>query len=646
MSATILSGPRIGSTRRARVLDDEATPRWLIPIATLVTVAPIVVATVRALANGWLAIGDNANFLIRSRDVLTEHHPLLGTWSSASNALGEPVNHPGPLMFDLFAIPAKLGGSGGLAVGVALVGIACVIGIAVFAARAGGAQLALTSLAASAGLAWTMGPSLLYDPWNPHVVLLPFLFLLVLVLGMALGDVRALPFAVVVASLVVQTHLTYALLVPALGVVGVVLLVRRRGHEVLRPALLALVVLVLAWAQPLIDQVTGDGNIGTLAGGFGASEDSVGAELGARVVAEVLSTPPWWARPSFEGALRVPTAQPTHVGGEPNVAGLPSPVVTVMSLAALGAVLVGTWVMTHRRDDDVASAALFVSVAAVTLALLAAVTQPLSNLGLTSHQIRYLWPIGTFASAALLLALTRRRFSFVGPLLAIVVLSVLNVPAHAATVGPANDVDVVPVMRELASQLDDLDVDEPILYDTAGIRLAEPWTSAVLAALAERSIEFRVEEETWVRQLGEGRRADGEATWRMYLREGADAEETPEGARRVAFVDGLDMDERDELERLKRQLVDVDVRLTDRGQAANALDPLPHLRDEAPDVAGMVREGWLSVYVLGGLVDVPASDRADVLRYADLWYRWNRYTIALFVEPVDGVTTASLAVPG
>ena len=132
----------------------------------------------------------------------------------------------------------------------------------------------------------------------------------------------------------------------------------------------------------------------------------------------------------------------------------------------------------------------------------------------------------------------------------------------------------------------------------------------------------------------------------MYLREGAEAEKTPAGARRVAFVDGLDATERNELELLVRRLVDVEVRLNERGEAANELNPLPYLRDEEPDVPGMVRDGWLSVYVLGGLVDVPASDRADVLRYADLWYRWNRYTVALFVEPIDGVTTASPAAPG
>ena len=634
MSATVLGGPRIGVQPRVALREPEPS-RWLVPAAVLATILPIVVATVRALADGWTAIGDNANFLVRSGDVLTAHHPLLGTWSSASLAIGEDVNHPGPLMFDLLAIPVKLGGSGGLAVGVALVAIASVIGIAVFAQRAGGPRLALGALAASAGLAWTMGPSLLYDPWNPHVVLLPFLLLLVLVVAMAAGDALALPVAAGVASVIVQTHLTYALLAPALCAVGLVLLVHRRRRAVLRPAAVTLVVLALAWAQPIADQLTGTGNLGALAGGVGASEDTVGAALGARVAADVLAVPPWWARPSFEDAYRVPPLQPTHVDGVPNVEGLPSGAVAAAALAIVALALVGCWLVARRRRDDVARTGLVIAAVGLALGVAAVVTQPLSGVGLTGHQLRYLWPIGVFATAMLLLAVTARRGALAAPLVAIAVLSVLNLPASSSTVGPANDTDVMPIVRDLASQLDGLDVDAPLLYDTAGIRFAEPWTSAIMAALVERGIDFEVEEEFWVRQMGERRRADGDARERLFLREGEDAETVPEGARRVAHVDGLDDAERRELDALKRDLADLDVELNDAGRAASALDPLPYFRDAVPDVAEMVETGWLSIFVQGGLVTVPEDRRADAERYADLWYRWNRRTIALFIAPVE-----------
>ena len=130
----------------------------------------------RVVSEGWIPIGDNAYFAIRARDVFTEHHPLLGTWTSASQSLGVDVNNPGPLFFDLLAIPAKIDGDIGLAIGVAIVNVLCIIGIAVFAAphrwRARPSSLAMVL---AAGLAWTMGSELLFDPWQPHSLLFPFL---------------------------------------------------------------------------------------------------------------------------------------------------------------------------------------------------------------------------------------------------------------------------------------------------------------------------------------------------------------------------------------------------------------------------------------------------------------------------------------
>jgi hypothetical protein len=99
-------------TPPSRVVPGRGTgpaERGLLLVVTVLAVLPVVVATVRAAARGWLPVGDNAYFAIRARDVLTEHHPLLGTWTSASVSAGTDFNNPGPLLFDLLAIPAKLG---------------------------------------------------------------------------------------------------------------------------------------------------------------------------------------------------------------------------------------------------------------------------------------------------------------------------------------------------------------------------------------------------------------------------------------------------------------------------------------------------------------------------------------------------------
>ncbi len=52
--------------------------------ATVFVIVPIITAVIRALRNDWFPIGDNALLFIRTRDVLTEDHPYLGSWTSAS----------------------------------------------------------------------------------------------------------------------------------------------------------------------------------------------------------------------------------------------------------------------------------------------------------------------------------------------------------------------------------------------------------------------------------------------------------------------------------------------------------------------------------------------------------------------------------
>ena len=48
-----------------------------------------------------------------------------------------------------------------------------------------------------------------------------------------------------------------------------------------------------------------------------------------------------------------------------------------------------------------------------------------------------------------------------------------------------------------------------MVYDVGNLRPFEPWSAAVQMRLRELGIEFRVSDEGMVRQLGNGRRADG-----------------------------------------------------------------------------------------------------------------------------------------
>src|SRR5687768_12282154 len=117
----------------------------------------MVVAAVRAVERGWVPVGDNALQAVRAHDVLGGDVPLIGTLSSASEASSEDVNHPGPLMDDLLAVPVRVVGSGaGVAVGTALVNALAVIGIAVFAYRRGGPMIGAAATAGAAMISWSL----------------------------------------------------------------------------------------------------------------------------------------------------------------------------------------------------------------------------------------------------------------------------------------------------------------------------------------------------------------------------------------------------------------------------------------------------------------------------------------------------------
>jgi hypothetical protein len=203
-----------------------------------------------------------------------------------------------------------------------------------------------------------MGSEMLFDPWQPHAVMLPFLLYVVLVWSVTCGDAIALPIAAFAGSLVVQTHLSYAVIVPLVGVWAVVgLAVHLRGARadastwsdarrgVLRAVVATALVLAVCWAQPVVEQLTGDGQ-GNLSRLLGASRDpaaeTVGLARGARTIAAVLVLPPEWLRSSiargWQGALNALSRHPD----------LPSTGVAIVCLTLLAA-LVAICALDARR---------------------------------------------------------------------------------------------------------------------------------------------------------------------------------------------------------------------------------------------------------------------------------------------------------
>ncbi len=534
----------------------HAVPSWCSVLVGFLAAVPVLVATVRAMFGGrvWVPVGDNALIATRAYDVLSRHHPLLGTWTSASLPSGTELHNPGPLQFDLMALPVELLGGRGVPLAVGAINVLAIVGVVWIAHRRGGPLLASAAALVAAALSWVMGSQLLVEPWQPHNTLLPFLCYLMLVWGVTCGDLRALPWAAGVGSFVLQTHLSYGLLVPLLGlwaVVGLALTLRaerlqscgsaRPAGQLKRSMALAALVLVLSWSQPLVEQVAGDGpgNLGELATSFGGSGSATGPALGMRVVSSVIATPPWWSRSSFHTAWLPPSRDPA-----PASAVLPSTGVAIASIALLLVILVGGGVLASRHGERDPSRAAAGGAVALIAALLTAASVPIGLFGLAPHQFRWLWPISAFASFAVLVLfgmLVRRRRGpapvralVVTCASATVVLAVFNLATGPAS--PSNSAErSMEVARGLNPQLGVLEGEGPVLVQLPPV-FNDPYGGAVMAELARRDIPFLVVPE-WTPQLGAGRRFTGDNARSVLMFRIGEATPPPGGRRIAQFED-------------------------------------------------------------------------------------------------------------
>lgn len=633
--------PRPGP--QALVARLDATAVAVIAAATAFGAA-VVAAVVRAFVSDWYPVGDNAFFALRSRDVLTEHHPLLGTWTSASQTVGFHLNNPGPLLFDVLAVPAKVDPTF-VPVGVAGLVVASVVTMAVFAGRVAGRRGVLAVLFASAALAWAMGPELLIDPWQPHALLFPFLGLIGVTWSAVAGSDGALIAAVALGSLVVQTHLSYAPLVAALGTVALASVVlravrvparRRRAWWMLACA--ALVGLLL-WSQPLVEQVTAEekGNLARVLEVTGTDRgEQLGQELGVRVAGTVVSPVPRWMPPSFEDAF---VNVPTGIAGAPELERMSTlPLAALSLVTALGA-LAAVALVARRRGGLTGASGVVALV--VVLAVVTATLLPWTVYGLPPHHIRWLWPTSIAVTTVLVAGLMARRPGVFLVALATVAMSVLaTVPTHPE-IGPTADLDAAPVMRDLAPQLDELRGRGPLLLSLEGLRLFEPYSTPVVMELDERGVDVVVDEAGMTRQLGPGRAATGDEEGRLFVWQGELAVQGAPGMERVAFVAGLSDQEREELARrgddVARWMRAGELRLTELGRAAVDTGRIPDLEQlMVPDADPFaVGPGAIRLAIEEGYL-VSAVHQAELDRWADLRNRFERQTVGLWVDWAEG----------
>lgn len=509
------------------------------PVA--VVCVPIVWAATRAAAGGWDPIGDDAYFTVRSRDVLTSHHPLLGAWSSGSLDLETPINNLGPTQLDLLAPFTRFTPMGGTAIGVALVNVAAILVIAWLLVRIAGARMVLPAMCAVGLLTWTMGSEMLITPRQHQAMILPYLCLLVAAWAVTAGDRWAIVVAVGAASLVAQTHLSYPVLVAGLAVpmlVGQVVATRdgtASGGR--RPLVVGAVLACLLWIQTVIDQFAGYGNLGHVL--FGSGEAGrAGLVRGARIVAATLVSPYTFIRPGyreFDAAARFASLWQSLV-----------------FWLALGFAIGWVAVAIRRRGIRHAAGSLM-AIVAVLAGVLDAALLPRTTFGYTIMNYRWLWATGAFVLMLVFVAVARwaesdernrpvRTAFAVAAVVLLVAPAVANMPRSVQNVGAdqylAEQRSIEDALSQVDGVLDEVAKDGPIVVDDSAMYFGHGYTYPLLVEMQEHGVDFRFDDAFQERRFGKGRVSDGSETQRLRLVSGDPAVALRESPEAIAYVGG------------------------------------------------------------------------------------------------------------
>jgi hypothetical protein len=421
----------------------------------LAAALPIVVAGVYAVLDDWVPLGDDAFIATRSFDVFTDRSPQVGQYSSgASGVVGEPAYSPGPLLFWLLAVPVRLPWPSAPAVVMAAVNAACVVGLVALARRRGGWPLMVAVGLAVPVMLMSLPAETYSDVWNPSAPLLPLALLVFLAWSLACGEWRLLPVTALVWSYVVQAHL--AVVAPAVAVttvgLGCALLVGRRARNRdagargsakadapsgLRWGAAALVVALLCWSAPLIEELTNDpGNLSLLERSATTDEPTLGSAAGWRALFHTVGVMPWWLRETPDPLERIGdlSSSPGPVGAA----------TAVLVLVALGVTTLIGW---RRRRADLSAAGALGLVLCAAVALDVSAT-PESAFATVGYVFRWTSPAGMCVwlllgwSIAVILAPARRPLARWRPLsgaLAGLGATVVVGGAVAATENPPRD---------------------------------------------------------------------------------------------------------------------------------------------------------------------------------------------------------------
>jgi hypothetical protein len=216
--------------------------------------------------------GDSA--LIESYTIRAVHGGLLlGPYSRYR------WHHPGPLYFYVLAPFYALSGqrTAGLHIGALAINLTAVLAMVAITFHSTHYVTAV-ALAAASAVYLTRVPELLGSIWNPHVLVIPTMALIVIAAEAAAGRPRLLPLVALLASFAAQTHVGLVpttLMISAAAFVAVAAPIfiatnrrpqpashlseasddRHQGQRRWRPVFTTLLVLGIVWLPPIVEQL-------------------------------------------------------------------------------------------------------------------------------------------------------------------------------------------------------------------------------------------------------------------------------------------------------------------------------------------------------------------------------------------------------
>ena len=495
--------------------------------ALIVTLAPIVVAIVRAGARGWVPEYDAGYFTTRSLDVFTSHHPFVGAWSTIAAQLDENFNNLGPLQLITMAPFTRLEPYWGTAISVGLVNAAAVLTVWVSAGRLFTSRGRLGVMAATAAIEMSFGSLGLVDPRQQLALLLPFWAFLWLTVEMVCGDDRAVLPWIAFGSFVLQTHFSYAyiaMLLVIVGVAGYLLSNRGRWRErsLHRRIAWGFGLALALWVFPLWDQVSRSGNMGRVVSRAGGREPS-GATVAAQVLADSPLSPPFWIPGSLDYFHPPWTYSPST-----------SWLILIVWAAALGAL---AYISIRRHNRTVAIMAV-VGIGLLGGAHITAARIPTSTYGLLPQNYFWMWPISLFVACAMATEITRRfRSTAIHTGLLVVACAVIAIPSLPerqafATWDVSSEITDVggrPLLEEIATKLDSLrfDIGDAVVVEPSEQRLLIPDYYSILGVLVRQGIDVHFPSGSDdLSRFGGDRCENGTESWRLRVVVGTPRPET------------------------------------------------------------------------------------------------------------------------